>query len=368
LIVENIKLLNFRNYEFFEQHFSNGINLVIGENSAGKTNLIEAVYTLANTKSFRANRDNHLIKHKTEGFYIKGEYSINSLKCTAEISYKDRIKILRFNGERAKRLRDYISKILVVLYHPLDLYIINEGPIYRRKFINIILSKTDINYFVCLRDYFKLLDQKRAALKQYKDGKIKFDIIDLLNQRLIDFAAYIVAKRAEFSNSYFSILQTKFNAIMARDYKLKITYKTGCAEIVNNKTCGFDSLKSEISANFSKALGQEIKYCRILKGIQTDEFNFECNGYPIKYFFSQGEKKGFALGLKLSEIEYIRDLTGMYPIALLDDIFSELDERRQKYLIQELSRGFQTIITDTTFHPSLNLLTNFRKIALATPQ
>ncbi|MBP7652489.1 DNA replication/repair protein RecF [Candidatus Dependentiae bacterium] len=365
MIISSIKLINFRNYENFEQNFSNGINLILGENSSGKTNLLESIYVLSNTKSFRTVRDDILVKHNNQGFYLKGVFKINSLSYTSELSLLDKSKIIKFNNDRIKKIRNYIDKIFVVLYHPSNLHIINEIPMHRRMFMNIILSKTDVEYYVALRNYFKILNEKRAALKLYKTNSINYDIIEVLNSRLSEFACKIILSRIKFINTFKDIVKEKFNSVMARNYDLKLDYKTNCADLSNYKNhIDSNSLKDEIEKHFLKVLGSEIKYCKIMTGIQSDDILITNSGYTAKFYFSQGEKKGFVLSLKLSEIEYIRNYTGHYPIVLFDDIFSELDEQRKKYLINELSRGYQAIITDTSNNPHLENMPDFKKIEI----
>jgi len=365
VIISNVKLINFRNYDFIEQHFSNGINLIIGENSAGKTNLLESIYVLANTKSFRTAKDSILIKHGNSGFYLKGEFIIDSLKYFSELSILDKSKIIKFNNDRVKKIRDYIGKILVVLYHPSNLHIINETPMFRRMFVNIILSKTDIEYYVALRNYFQILNEKRAALKSYKSGSVNFDIIEVLNSRLSEFAFKIILSRIKFINIFKDIAKDKFNSVMSRKYDLNLEYKTNCISLDNYKyNLDINSLKTEINKHFLKALGSEIKFCKIMTGVQSDDFLITNSGYSAKHFFSQGEKKSFVLSLKLSEIDYMRNISGHYPIVLFDDIFSELDDIRKKFLINELNKGFQAIITDTSYNVNLDCLQNFQKIEI----
>ena len=361
MIISSVKLINFRNYDFIEQQFSNGINLIIGENSAGKTNLLESIYVLANTKSFRTSKDSILIKHNNSGFYLKGEFVIDSLKYFSELSILDKSKIIKFNNDRIKKIRDYIGKVLVVLYHPSNLHIINETPMFRRMFVNIILSKTDTSYYVALRNYFQILNEKRAALKLYKSGSVNFDIIEVLNSRLSEFAFKIILSRIKFIN----IVKEKFNSVMSRKYELNLEYKTNCISLDNYKyNLDITSLKTEIDNHFLKMLGSEIKFCKIMTGVQSDDFLITNSGYSAKHFFSQGEKKSFVLALKLSEIDYMRNISGHYPIVLFDDIFSELDDIRKKFLINELNKGFQAILTDTAYNANLDCLQNFKKIEI----
>ncbi|HPP86577.1 MAG TPA: DNA replication and repair protein RecF [bacterium] len=365
MIITNLKILNFRNHQNFEQTFSNAVNLVIGENSTGKTSILEAIYTLANTKSFRAHNDERLIKIGTDGFYIKGFFK-DIVEHTAEISYSYKNKILKFDNYRIKKIREYIAKISIVLYNPLHLYIINEGPVYRREFINIILSKTDVEYYVALHSYLKLLNEKRAALKLFKERKIKFDVIELINKRLSEFASIIVFKRYNFINYFKELVVEKFNLLMNRDIKLIIEYNTNCLNlkgIVKDKS-KLEDFKNAAAQKFLKILGAEIRNSRILLGCQADDLTFKDSGNIVKYYYSQGERKALVLALKLAEIKYIREKTGGYPIVLLDDIFSELDDKRRQYLINELNSGFQSIITDIDFNEHLQKFSNFQKIEL----
>lgn len=363
MIITDIKLLNFRNYDYMLQEFSGGVNLLIGENASGKTNLLESIYTLANTKSFRSQNDNNLVKINTDGYYLKGNFLINSIPCSAEYSYISKVKTLKFNNDKIKKLREYIAKILIVLYNPIDLYIINESPVYRRLFINTVLCKIDVDYFVSLRSYMAILSQKKSALKMYRDGKIDYDSLEMLNSRLTEFGAYIVFKRMEFFKYFTVLFREKFFLVMNREYNLEVYYRTGCVD-VSNYAGGvlLENIKNEIDKKFRDTLGNEIKLSRILAGVQQDDVEFISNRRPVKYFFSQGERKSMTLALKLAEIDYMRSLTGGYPIALFDDVFSELDETRQNFLVKEIGRGFQAIIADTIFNEQFTKINSFKKI------
>ncbi len=365
MIIKDIKILNFRNHLNFEQSFSNSVNLILGENSAGKTSIIEAIYFLANTKSFRTSNDRKLTRNSSGGFYLKGCFK-DSFEHISEISFDSNIKTIKYDNERIKKIREYIARISIVLYNPLNLYIINEGPVYRREFVNIILSKTDTEYYISLRSYLKLLSEKRAALKMYKERKVKYEMVELINNRLAAFAAEIIYKRNNFLKKFRELAVEKFNSVMARQSRLNIEYRTSCVDlkIQNDSACSLSELTDQTRKNFVKMLGSEIKYGRIMTGPQCDDFSIIEGKTPVKDYYSQGERKTLTLAFKLAEIYYIRELTGGFPIVLLDDIFSELDERRRRYLINELNKGFQAIITDTDYNERLGNFPDFQKIEI----
>ena len=334
--IKNLKLVNFRNYERLNLNFNEHLNLIIGQNGMGKTNLIEAIYVLALSKSFRTNVDTILIKENKNSLKIEGEIFENSFN-NYELILNNEGKKVKINGTNQKRLSDYISKINVILFNPDDLRIIKDTPSIRRKMLNIEISQLDNLYLKYLQDYNKVVKQRNSYLKTMNiNGNASTDYLDILTNKLIDIGLFLFNKRKEFIEKINESINDLFFKITKLD-NLKIKYISD----FNNMT------KEELFKNYQKGLERDLMFGKTHLGIHHDDIVFELNEQNLKGYGSEGQQKNAIIALKLSEINIFYEKKKTYPILILDDLFSELDVEKVTNILNLLNKEIQTFITTT---------------------
>lgn len=345
MIVEELKLMHYRNYKELQLQFHPKLNILVGENAQGKTNILEAIYVAAIGKSFRTNKDQEMIKMLMKNAYIKVKVNKLTDKVVIEIILSKEInKKIKVNKLSLTKHGDLLGNLNVVLFSPEDLKIVKEGPNERRRFMNNEISQMLPKYYYTLNQYNKILQQRNKILKDYR--KKRFDL-DIWNEQLINSGAWLIIYRRNF---------IKRIALLAKLMHRKITEGLETLEIQydsNVKVKDNDELKN-IKINFSNKIEEfkemEERRRLTLVGPHRDDLIFRINGLDIKNYGSQGQQRTAVLSLKLSELELIKGEVGEYPILLLDDVMSELDAKRQNYLIKNL-KNIQTFITTTMTEP-----------------
>lgn len=332
----NLNLINFRNYENLEISFSNKLNIITGNNGSGKTNLIEAIYMLALTKSFRGSTDNVVIKKKENKTIISGTIN-NNIKTRYSLELSSTGKKAIITNKRIEKLSDYISHINVVLFNPDDLYLIKSTPSVRRKLLNVEISQLDNNYLKDLNNYNSLIKQRNAYLKtMYLNNYTSKDYLDILTEKIIDYGEKIYLKRKEFIDKVNLYLPDIFN---------KITNSSGYK--INYVSDFNDFDKSKILENYKKNEEKDIILGKTTIGIHHDDIKFTLNNENLKDFGSEGFQKIAILSFRLAEVKLFYDKKGFYPILILDDLFSEIDNGKINKIIKYLNSDIQTFITVT---------------------
>lgn len=337
--IHKIELQNFRNYEHIELNFSDQINILYGNNGSGKSNLVEAIYFLGLTKSFRTNDDSYIRKNKTE--FTKVEGLLNSKYETKyKIEFNNEGKKTFIDGNKTKTLSEYISNILIVLFNPLDTRIICDSPASRRKMLDISLSQINKDYLLLLSNYNKILKQRNAYIKQMGiNGNTSSDYLNILTTKLIENGLkinkirkdYIQEINNEISKIYLNIFDSG---------NVEIKYKSEFNEKDFNK----------IFEKFKKNFSHELLIGKTLYGIHHDDFEFILDKHNVKDYGSVGQQKNMIISYKLSELLLIKKIKNEYPILILDDLFSELDETKINNIIKMLNREVQTFITTTNIN------------------
>lgn len=334
--VRQLKLVNFRNYKNLSITFSPRYNLIYGNNGMGKTNLIEAIFVLALTKSFRGSLDKVLIMNNENSLNIEG-----IIKSTINSNYKITIskegKKVKINDNNIRKLSDYISKITVILFNSLDLKMIKDTPSVRRKSLNIDISSMDNYYLKLLSNYNKLLKQRNIFLKSlYINSNTDTTYLDIITDKIITIGIEINNYRADFI--------TKINNYIGSIYE-KITEEQGLSleyhSSLNNKS------KEELQQIYKKNLQRDIVLGKTEVGIHHDDLVFKLNGQDLKDYGSEGQQKNAIISYKLSEIEFYKEKNDDDPILILDDLFSELDNQKINNLLKILDKNVQTFITTT---------------------
>lgn len=348
--INSIRLKNYRNYENFEIDLSPNLNIIIGNNAQGKTNLLESIYVLAVTKSFLSINDKGLIKFDNKFAKICGEINNNSSKNNKlEIIFSDKGKVVKINGKEIKKLSDYISIINVIIFSTDNIRIFKESPNARRKYFNIQISQINKKYLKYLSEYNTILKQRNEFLKVLNTNKKSdLDYLDILNDKYVFLSMEISNYRKKYVGDINEYLSDMFKYITGGE-GLLLKYHTN---IDDNK----ERFKEKLTSNLNKELLQKMT----LLGPNRDDFYFKLNEKNLSLYGSQGQMRSAVLALKLSEVKLFKDKTDDSPILLLDDIFSELDIEKRNNLLCTLSNNVQTVITTTDIE---NITEDIRKMA-----
>ncbi len=331
MIIKNISLINYRNIEKLNIELSPGVNIFYGANAQGKTNILEAMYMCATGRSMRTH-----IPKETISF---GKDSAHIQLIADKGSYKDKINIhikknnkkgIALNNEPVKNINDLFGTVNIVLFSPEDLMLVKEGPSYRRRYMDMEICQMSRIYADNLRRYYKILKERNTLLKEEKADHVTLDVYD---SELVLYGKKIISERNRFIN------ETALKADM----------------IHNDITSGKESLEVIYIPNVKeKEYEKKMKECRekdifcktTTVGIHKDDILFNINGINSRDYGSQGQHKTICLSLKLAEVENLKEKTGYSPILLLDDVLSELDRKRQLYILGSIN-NIQTVITST---------------------
>ena len=338
MFVKNLKIINFKNHPEKSFDFSSEINCFVGNNGAGKTNILDALHYISMGKSFLGNSDFQNIK-EDENFFsieskIKGEEKNDIIKILLQ---KETKKIIKKNEKTYERMADHIGFLPSVMISPYDANLISDGGESRRKFLDAMISQTDSEYLFNLIQYQKTLQQRNALLKYFqKNRTFDIDSLEIYKEPITKFGSQIFKKRQLFVEAILPTIQHFYTIISKGNEKVTVIYESDLNE---------DNFENLLNKNLEK--DRQLTYTS--KGIHKDDLRFEMNGNLIKKFGSQGQQKSFLIALKLAQIKRIKEITNKNPILLLDDIFDKLDDNRVSQLIELVNeQNFgQIFITDT---------------------
>ena len=346
--IKRLKVENFRNLEKLDIEFSDGVNIIYGNNAQGKTNIIEAIYIFSFGKSFRANRDIELLKFDKEYFLSNIEIMKKDRDLEMDFGF-DKLsnkKMIKVNGVIQKKISDIIGKLNVVVFKPEDIKIVTDAPSVRRKYIDYLISSISKGYLENITKYKKVLEERNNLLKEIK-VKLKgnrvlekndedfLDVYDKLLSKL-NYEIYNERKRViEKLNNYIYGIHLKLTENYINNEKLHIKYVSNVEEDIQKMYN--DLIKSRLN---------DINKGYTSFGIHRDDYIISINSLDVSIYGSQGQKKSSIISLKLSELKVIEEVIGEKPVLLLDDYMSELDERRRlKFL--DIIEDIQIIITTT---------------------
>lgn len=346
MYLEDIELQNYRNYEQTALTFSSSINVLIGENAQGKTNLIESIYFLAMSRSHRTSRDRELIRWDSDFAKVKGLLKKKSHSVPLEIILSKRGKQAKLNHLEQKKLSDYIGQLNVILFAPEDLTLVKGSPSVRRKFVDMELGQMNKIYLYHLSQFQQVLKQRNQFLKQARFKKDYDKIyLDVLTEQLAAEAAEVLHSRFKFVNQLSDLADAVQKDISNEKESLSIRYKTSSSA---DETMTVEEIFNHLKEDYEKSLAQEVDQGTTTIGPHRDDLIFYVNERNVQTYGSQGQQRTTALSLKLAEIELMREMTGEYPILLLDDVLSELDDSRQTHLLKSIQNKVQTFITTTS--------------------
>lgn len=338
MYVKNLTLKNFRNYDFLDINFIKGTNILLGDNAQGKTNILEALYYASIGKSHRTNKDKELIKWNSEDAYLKVNVGKTRRDKKIEIKiFKEGKKGININSIKINKLSELIGTLNVVMFSPEDLNIVKDSPSYRRKFLDIELCKLDSKYYYNLSSYKKILSERNILLKKSKINSNIFSMIDIYDNQLSEFGEYVIKKRLQYIE--------KLN-IKGKSIHKDITSSKENVEFKYLMNLKGDEIKKEFYEELVKNREKDLERRTTTIGPHRDDFTILINGADVKTYGSQGQQRTVVLSMKFASLHIIKDLTGEYPLLLLDDVLSELDLTRQKYILNSIN-DVQTLITCT---------------------
>lgn len=334
MIIKSLELSNFRNYRDLHLSFDEGTNIFYGDNAQGKTNVLESLYLSATTKSHKGSRDREMIRFEQEEAHIRTVIEKNGIENQIDLHLKKTgSKGIAVNRVPIRRAGDLFGLINIVFFSPEDLNIIKEGPARRRRFLDMELCQLDKIYLDDLTKYNKVLRQRNQLLKDLYFHPDLYETLPVWDEQMALFGERIIRRREQFVKELHVIVQDIHRRISGDREQLELIYEPSCSAA---------DLKNEIE----QARPRDQKAGMTTVGPHRDDLSFLINGTDIRRYGSQGQQRTSALSLKLAEIELVKDMIHDSPILLLDDVLSELDSNRQRFLLDSMDE-IQTMITCT---------------------
>ncbi|MCP0887076.1 DNA replication/repair protein RecF [Ligilactobacillus sp. WILCCON 0076] len=348
MYLKELQLKNFRNYNEANITFSPAVNVLIGENAQGKTNLLEAIYVLAMASSHRTAKDKELIGFNQQYAQLKGEIIRRLGPLTLELELSKKGKKVKVNHIERAKLSEYIGQLNVILFAPEDLALVKGAPAERRRFIDMEFSQIDGLYLHDLSQYRTVLRQRNKYLKDLQLQKTKDQLyLDVLSEQLASLGGKIIVKRLEYLQELESYARILHAEITQKKETLTLSYEAPLRDATTKTAM---QLSNELLQKMNDIRKKEIFQGTTLIGPHRDDIKFFINDNNVQIYGSQGQQRTAALSIKLAEIEVMKEQTGEYPILLLDDVLSELDGNRQTHLLKTIQDKVQTFLTT----PGLN--------------
>ena len=341
MIIEYLELTDFRNYEEIHVDFSPNTNIFFGDNAQGKTNILESVYLMGTTKSHRGSHDSEIISFNKDYGVIRALFKKNDVDYKIGIQLrKDKRKAISINGSPVKKAADLLGIVNIVLFSPEDLQIIKSGPDKRRRFIDMTLCQIDKEYLFSLSSYNKIVNQRNKLLKTCDNRNDISDTLNIWDDQLVNYGSKVIKRRKDFIKELNEIINPIHGNISGNNDKVDIIYE-------------FNIDEEDYADRLKRNRDKDLRYKSTSIGPHRDDLLINIKDIDVRKYGSQGQQRTVALSLKLSEIEIIKAAIGDTPILLLDDVLSELDMNRQRYLLENLG-DTQTIITCTGLDEFVN--------------
>ena len=337
--INHIALKNYRNYKDCTLEFDPFINVFIGNNAQGKTNLLEAIYVLSLSKSFKTNHFEELILFNEDFAKIDGQIESHHKDMSLQIVLSSLGKKASINHKEIKKSSDYVGYLNVVLFIPEDLMLIKGSPKLRRKLIDMEISKISPIYMYNLNKYHKLLKERNKYLKMLHDGhKDADDYLEVLTEQIADVSVDLIKRRIAFVELLNDIASSMYDYISLHKEQLRIEYKS------TYKTIDYETILNKYKKNYKR----DIQYAQTVDGLHKDDMLMYLNENDATIYASQGQQRSIVLASKIGLLELIKKEIGEYPILLLDDVLSELDDTRQTKLLNLIQGKVQTFLTSTS--------------------
>lgn len=342
--INKLTLSDFRNYHDETVSFSDGVNIICGDNAQGKTNILEAVHMFSVGKSNRTPRDSELIRHGCRRAEIGMEYTAAGRGCTLDIQIeRGKRKAISYNDIALRKISELLGRFNAVYFGPELLGLVKNGPGGRRRNLDMVISQLRPNYFSAVSELKKIVDSKNALLKAQNPNNTMLEII---NKKLIDISAEVIAYRCEFVGRLEETARVIQSDISGGSEELSYRYMSAIGRIDSGSVPNKDDIRSRLRDRIEKSAKRETEYRETLISPHREDIAFDINGRDARAFASQGQQKTVALVEKLAETRLIGKETGENPLLLLDDIMSEFDKKRREFILGSIS-GMQIIITCT---------------------
>ena len=339
--LKSLKLFNFRNYSELSLDLSFGINIFIGDNGVGKTNILEAIYVLSLTKSNRYGTINDLIKHDAITSKINCLVDYDGYTKEYEIMLSDQVKKVYINKQEIKKIANYISNFCVTTFMPNDIDIIRGTPSIRRNLLNIQIGQLYNNYLKYVNEYNSLLKIRNDYLKRLNiNGNTDLRYLDIINQKMVEVSLKIYYFRYFYLEEINKIISQVYKKI-ANISNLKIEY----ANSLNLDSYDENLIKDKLISRYKKNLSKEIMQGMTLTGVHRDDLVFKIDGVDARIYASEGQQRLIVIAYKISELLLFKKIKKEYPVLLLDDVFSEIDLKKRNNIIKYFEDDIQVIIT-----------------------
>lgn len=334
MVVQSLALSHFRNYEKLDIRLDPGVNIFYGNNAQGKTNILEALYMCATTKSHRGSKDKEMIHFGEDESHIRMQLKKDGVSHKIDMHLKKgKAKGVAIDGLPIRRSGELFGLAHMICFSPEDLSMIKNGPAERRRFIDMELCQLDKVYLHDLSDYNKTVNQRNNLLKQLQVDHSLKDTLDVWDMQLVQFGRRVISRRREFIDKINNYLAPVHDKLTGGAEQIRMIYQPNVSE---------DVFEEKVFMNRDRDLFMKTTQT----GPHRDDFTFEVGGIDIRRFGSQGQQRTAALSLKLAEIDMVREIIHDDPVLLLDDVLSELDSSRQNYLLDSISH-IQTVMTCT---------------------
>ena len=340
MYITEVSLQNFRNLAQLKIEPSEGINVIYGSNAQGKTNFLESLYFCAMGRSLRGKSDQQLIRFDAEESHIRMMVQRKNLYDRIDVHLKkDEKKGIAVNGLPVRKLGDLFGTLYAVIFSPEDLSLVKDGPAERRRFLDMELCQLSKVYYYDLQQYYRILKQRNNLLKEIQKKPQLQETLFVWDDQLAEYGERIIAARKRFLIRLDEIAAEKLSQLTGGRDHLQTIYKPNCEE-------------GMLAEKLRKNIDRDIYFGSTQSGPHKDDILFSIDGREVKVYGSQGQQRTTALAARLAEIDLIREETGEEPVLLLDDVFSELDENRQKFLLQSIE-GLQAFVTCTGIEDSV---------------
>lgn len=337
MYIKSLQLKNFRNYKELNIEFNKGINIFTGDNAQGKTNILESIYFCALGRSHRTNKDKELINWNSKDAYMNLYVCKKPLDKKIEIKiFKEGKKGININSIKLKKMSELMGVLNVVIFSPEDLKIVKDSPSYRRKFLDIELCKLSTRYYFNLVQYNKILNERNTMLKNYKEDYKQ--MINIYNEQLSQYGGKIIKDRMKYIDKLNKEGKQIHNEITSGLESIEFGYISDINK--NNEP------EKELEKLFEMNMKKDILKRNTSVGPHRDDFFIKINGIDTRHYGSQGQQRTSILTIKFASLKIIKEYKNSYPVLLLDDVLSELDLKRQKYILNSI-KEVQTIITCT---------------------
>lgn len=341
MIIKSLELADFRNYDSLHIDFSKGTNILYGDNAQGKTNILEAIYLSATTKSHKGSKDKDIVNFNKDESHIRTYLEKDGIDVRVDMHLrKNKTKGIAIDGQKIKKAAELLGLLNVVFFSPEDLSIIKNGPAERRRFVDMELCQLDQFYLYNLNNYNKIVNQRNKLLKDMYFNPSLRETLNIWDSQLISFGSKIMERRKLFVEQLNDIIYDIHKKLSGDKEELKIKYEP-------------DVTIEDYDKSLVMYQDRDVKLKQTTVGPHRDDFSFMVEDIDIRKFGSQGQQRTAALSLKLSEIELVKKIANENPVLLLDDVLSELDSHRQNYLLSTIGE-IQTIITCTGLDEFVN--------------